>query len=104
VRDPSTGDYLYEPAVDLRAGIEYAVALLPLRLRAGYARVPLEFQWFEVTKDRSSFSLGAGTVVESALGLDAAWERTSFERESSGDRYSEKRTIDRLILTLAYRF
>lgn len=104
VRDPNTGDYLYEPTTDLRAGIEYALGLFPLRLRAGYARIPLEFQWFNVTKDRSSFSLGAGTVVESALAFDFAWERTSFERESRGDLYSETRTIDRLILTLAYRF
>jgi long-subunit fatty acid transport protein len=104
VRDPNSGDYLYKPTTDLRAGVEYAVGLFPLRLRAGYARIPLEFQWFDVTRDRSSFSLGAGTVVESALGFDFAWERTSFERESLGDQYSETRTIDRLILTLAYRF
>jgi len=104
VRDPNTGDYLYDPTTDLHVGVEYAFGQIPFRLRAGYARVPLEFKWFDVTKDRSSFSLGAGTVVESAVGFDVTWQRTSFERKSVGDDYSEERTIDRVILTLAYRF
>ena len=104
VRDPNTGAYLYDPTTDLHIGVEYAFGQIPFRLRAGYARVPLEFKWFDVTKNRSSYSLGAGTVVESAVGFDVAWQRTSFERKSVGDDYSEERTIDRVVLTVAYRF
>ncbi len=100
----NTGDYIYKATTDLRAGVEYALSAYPVRFRAGYARVPLELNWFEVTKDRTSISLGAGTVVESALTFDFAWQRTSFEREAPADKYSETRTNDRLILTLAYRF
>ncbi|MFH1219856.1 MAG: hypothetical protein V1694_05330 [Candidatus Eisenbacteria bacterium] len=99
-----TGDYIYEPTTDIRLGAEYALGAYPIRFRAGYARVPLELNWFEVKKDRQSISLGAGAVVESALALDLAWQRTSFERESKADSYSETRTNNRLILTLAYRF
>jgi hypothetical protein len=103
-RDPDTDEYIYGATTDIRVGAEYAVSAFPLRLRAGYARVPLELNWFEVTKDRTSLSLGAGTVVESALGFDVAWQHTSYERESTADQYSEKRTNDRLLVTLAYRF
>jgi hypothetical protein len=103
-RDPVTDEFIYDATTDIRAGVEYAVSAFPLRLRAGYASVPLELNWFEVTRDRTSLSLGAGTVVESALAFDLAWQHTSYERESAGDSYSEKRTTDRLILTLAYRF
>jgi hypothetical protein len=103
-RDPVTDEFIYGATTDIRAGLEYVVSAFPLRLRAGYARVPLELNWFDVTKDRTSISLGAGTVVESALAFDVAWQRTSFERESSGDSYSEKRTNNRLMLSLAYRF
>jgi hypothetical protein len=57
-----------------------------------------------VEKDRNSWSLGAGAIIESAVALDLAWQRTSFERESTADDYSEKRTVDRVVLTFAYRF
>jgi|GEM_PF-6872873 len=103
-RDPDTDEYIYEPTTDVRLGVEYGLVNLPLRFRAGYARVPLELNWFEMKKDRTSISLGAGAVVQSALTFDVAWQRTSFERESPADSYSEKRTNDRLLLTLAYRF
>ena len=103
-RDADTDEYIYDQTTDIRLGVEYGLPTLPFRFRAGYAWVPLELNWFEVTKDRTSISLGAGAVVESALTFDIAWQRTSFERESTLDSYSEKRTNDRLLLTLAYRF
>jgi hypothetical protein len=112
-RDPLTDQFLYSPTTDVRAGVEYSLSALPVRFRAGYARVPLEFDnWFEVKKDRTSISLGVGAVVQSTLTFDVAWERTSFERnvvlthpDAAPDvSYSEKQTNDRLALTLAYRF
>lgn len=104
VRDPDTRAYLYGATTDVRAGIEYSLAKIPLRLRAGYSYVPLELNWFDVTKQRKSVTLGAGGVFESSLALDVAWEHSSFERESEENSYSEKRTTDRIILTFAYRF
>jgi hypothetical protein len=104
--NPYTGDYIYDPTVDIRLGAEYALSAYPVRFRAGFARVPLELGWFEAKKNRSSISLGAGAVVQSALAFDLAWQLTSFERESLSpdDSYSEKRTTNALLLTLAYRF
>jgi hypothetical protein len=104
VRDIETGKFLYDATTDIRAGVEYSVPLFPLRLRAGYAYVPLELNLFEVKSQRQKFSLGAGTLVEGALTLDAAWQRTRFERKDPESSYSEERTTDRVILSFAYRF
>ena len=103
-RDEETDDYIYDPTTDLRAGLEYTLGFAPVRFRAGYAHVPLELNWFDVKKNRRSVAFGIGTVVESSLAIDGTWQRTSFERELAADSYSEKRTIDRVVMTLAYRF
>jgi long-subunit fatty acid transport protein len=104
-RDPDTDEYLYESTTDLRFGLEYTVPAYPLRFRAGYAHIPLELIWYDVVKNRKAFSLGAGAIIESTVAVDFAWQRTGFEREILGDvQYSEKRTISRIILTVAYRF
>jgi hypothetical protein len=103
VRDED-GEFLYDPTTDIRVGAEYSMATLPLRFRAGYAYVPLELTVFNVDKEKSRYSLGAGAIVEGALALDVAWQRTSFERESTADSYTEKRTLDKAILSVAYRF
>jgi long-subunit fatty acid transport protein len=104
-RDPETDQYLYDASTDLRVGFEYSVPVYPVRLRAGFAHMPLELNWYEVVKNRKAFSLGAGGVIESTVAVDLAWQRTGFEREILGDvQYSEKRTIDRIIVTVAYRF
>jgi hypothetical protein len=97
-------DILYDATTDIRVGAEYLVPVVPLRLRAGYAFVPLALNVFEIEKDRQRISFGAGTIVEGTLTVDAAWQRTSFEREDRQASYSEKRTRDRLILSFAYRF
>jgi hypothetical protein len=103
VRDENN-DFLYDPTTDIRAGAEYSLPNVPLRFRAGYAYVPLELTLFNVEKEKDRFSLGAGAIVEGALAVDAAWQRTSFERESAADSYTEKRTLDKALLSVAYRF
>jgi hypothetical protein len=103
VRDEN-GDFLYDPTTDIRVGAEYSIPNMPFRLRAGYAYVPLELTAFTVDKEKTRYSLGAGAILEAALALDFAWQRTSFEREAPADSYSEKRTLDKAILSVAYRF
>jgi long-subunit fatty acid transport protein len=103
IRDDD-GDFMYNPTTDIRFGVEYGLTAMPVRVRAGYAYVPMALDLFDIEKNRSRFSVGAGTVIESSLVLDVAWQRSSFERESISDSYSEKRTLDRMILSFAYRF
>jgi long-subunit fatty acid transport protein len=104
VRDIDTGQFLFDPTTDVRLGVEYSVPVAPVRVRAGYAYVPLALNVFEIEKNRHRLSFGAGTIVEGTVTLDAAWQRTSFEREDRLASYSEKRTSDRLLLSFAYRF
>lgn len=103
IRD-ERGNFIYDATTDLRIGAEYGLTFMPVRVRAGYAYVPMALNLFHVEKDRSRFSLGAGAVIESSLTLDFAWQRSSFERESMIDSFSEKRTQDRTVLSFAYRF
>ena len=104
VRDLETGQFLFDATTDIRLGAEYAIPVVPIRVRAGYAYVPLALNVFEIEKERQRISFGAGTIVEGALTLDAAWQHTTFEREDRDASYSEKRTTDRVILSFAYRF
>ena len=78
--------------------------MAPVRIRAGYAYVPLALNKFDIEKDRQRISFGAGTIVESTLTVDAAWQHTNFKRSDPEASYSENRTTDRLILSFAYRF
>jgi len=103
IRDES-GNFIYDPTTDIRFGIEYGVPVLPLRLRAGYAYVPLALNLFNVDRNRRKISLGFGAIIQSSLAIDVAWVRSSFERSSPGDSYSEKRTLDKGFLTVTYRF
>jgi hypothetical protein len=104
VRDIDTGQFLFDATTDIRLGAEYAIPVVPIRVRAGYAYVPLALNVFEIEKERQRVSIGAGTIVEGALTLDAAWQHTTFEREDRDASYSEKRTTDRIVFGFAYRF
>jgi hypothetical protein len=104
VRDEDTGEFLFDATTDIRLGAEYAIPVAPIRVRAGYAYVPLALNVFEIEKEKQRLSFGAGTIMEDALTLDAAWQHTSFEREDRQASYSEKRTTDRIIISFAYRF
>ncbi len=103
IRDDA-GNFIYDPTTDIRFGVEYGIPLLPLRLRAGYAYVPMALNRFRIEKNRRGITLGAGTVIESSVAVDIAWVHTSFERSSPPDDYREKRTLDKGLLTLTYRF
>jgi hypothetical protein len=104
VRDPVTGDFLFDATADIRAGVEYTVPVFPARVRTGYAYVPVSLNIFEMVTERQRFSLGGGTIVEDAVTIDFAWQRDWFERRDPVASYSEKRTSDRLILGFAFRF
>ena len=104
VRDPVTGQYLYDATTDLRVGAEYSIPVTPVRVRAGYAYVPMELNVFYIEKNRSRFSLGVGILVEESLTIDFTWQRTTAERKHVESSYSEKQEIDRAIISLAFRF
>jgi hypothetical protein len=104
VRDPVTGQYYYNATTDLRAGAEYSIPNVPVRVWGGYAYVPFELRLFTIEKNRSRISLGTGLLVEKSLTVDFTWQRTTGERSHEASSYREKREIDRVIISLAFRF
>ncbi|MGQ9811306.1 MAG: OmpP1/FadL family transporter, partial [bacterium] len=105
----SRGNYLYDQTLDIRVGVEYTFPQIPIRLRGGWAYLPQALNLFDMKKDENRVSLGFGAIAASSLSFDLAWIRSSFEREIAEEgepdkRYFEKRTTDRALFSLAYRF
>ncbi len=97
-------EYAYRSVTDLRVGLEYARDLgvaadsrMPLRLRLGYALLPVPYRFVatdvfrdqsEIASfdpDRTQISAGLGLGVDPNTMLDAAWTRTSFERSAQSE-------------------
>lgn len=103
------GNYIYDGTLDIRLGVEYAFTQVPIRLRAGWAYVPQALTLFDIKKDEQRVSFGFGGIIASSLAIDLAWIRSSFQRQivDKNDpdyKYFEKRTTDRTLLSIAYRF
>jgi len=75
---------------------------LGVKLRAGYASDPIAFNVPEIVEDRDQYSLGAGFLVGQVMTLDVAWVKSSWE--TALEELTEKREVERLFLSLAYRF
>lgn len=96
--------YAYRSATDLRVGLEYSRDMaittdsrLPLRLRAGYAVLPVPYRLVgtdiflgesdtaRFAPDRTLLSAGIGLGLDPNTMLDAAWTHTNFERSGQSD-------------------
>jgi hypothetical protein len=110
----SNREYAYRSVTDLRFGLEYARDLelaagsrLPLRLRAGYASLPVPYRLIATDvflgsyraatfdSDRSTVSAGLGFGLDPNTMLDLAWNRTSFERSGAADNGRVTREVVR---------
>ena len=116
-----TGDrqYAYRSVTDLRVGLEYARDLaltseshLPLRLRAGFASIPVPYRLVgtdiflgeagaaRFAPDRTLLSAGFGLGIDPNTTLDAAFTRTNFERsgQSAAGAITRERVSENSIL------
>jgi hypothetical protein len=93
-----------------RAGIEFLLPGLPLRLRGGYAYDPLAYELVlgnraEYTRQRHVVAAGAGVLVANAFTIDAAVTFASWERtDADFPEVSEERSERRGFLSGAFRF
>ena len=115
----SDRQYAYRSVTDLRVGIEYARDLalttdsrLPLRLRAGFASIPVPYRLVvtdvfrglydtaRFAPDRTLLSAGFGLGLDPNTMLDAAWTRTNFERsgQSAAGVVTRERVSENSIL------
>ena len=92
----------YDETLSWSLGGEYVLPRLGIKLRAGYASDPIAFNVPEIVEDRDQFSLGAGFLVGQVMTLDMAWVKSSWE--TARKELTEKGEVERLFLSLAYRF
>jgi len=106
---------IFREVFDVRVGAEATLPWAPVRVRGGYARRPFATTFVHedritndkvakstVETERHEWSAGAGTVVGSALALDAAVTVTTGTR--STERLTDRRQSSRYLLTASYRF
>jgi long-subunit fatty acid transport protein len=92
----------YDETLSWSLGGEYVLPRLGIKLRAGYASDPVAFNVPEIVEDRGQVTFGAGFLVGQVMTLDMAWVRSSWE--TAREELTEKREVERLFLSLAYRF
>lgn len=111
--------YAYRSVTDLRIGLEYTRSITiapgsrqPLRLRAGYASLPVPYRLvgtdvflggYDIARfapDRTLLSAGLGIGLDPNTTLDAAWTHTDFERsgESAAGVVTTERVSETSIL------
>jgi hypothetical protein len=107
---PPLADSDYSGHVSVRAGAELALPSWPLRGRAGYAFEPVVYELLlgnpaRLTRDRHTWSVGAGVLLADVFALDVG---ASFARFERSDRdfaaVFESRHERRVVLTAAYRY
>jgi len=102
--DPAERRAAYEATTEIRAGVEFIVPSLPLRLRAGYMSSPLAYRGYDIDSDRSYFTLGAGVLIDTVLALDAAFVTGGFERSRDETDYTVQQDETLVVLEAHYRF
>ena len=109
-----------EAVWNLHAGAELRVPDLPIRIRGGYAYMPLALSTLEeivfiendelvayvgdaeIVRDRHIISFGAGVVIDRVFELDAAFAFGSFERDTG--YLVEEQKLTEILLSGTYRF
>jgi long-subunit fatty acid transport protein len=115
----------YRETVEFKVGAEYLLsAPAPIRLRAGYAYMPLSYKLLltqrvpsgggidtiyeqaNITKERQYWTVGAGVLLAESLTLDLAYMDGGFARTgqiSGPSIYQEDQTDRRFLATLTLR-
>ncbi len=91
-----------KPTLDLHFGAEFWVPQTPVRLQAGYGRLPSPFKGDDVISDKDLFSGGMSVLVDQALLVQTTVVYTSWHRDIGG--WGEDLQLTHLQITLAYRF
>jgi long-subunit fatty acid transport protein len=92
----------YDETLSWSLGGEYVLPRLGMKFRAGYASDPIAFNVPDILEDRDLYSLGAGFLVGQVMTLDVAWVKSSWKTAQTN--LVEKREVERLFLSMAYRF
>jgi long-subunit fatty acid transport protein len=99
---------IFRATLNLRAGVEYDVKEIGLRLRGGFIYSPSPYEGDPSSFDRKYITAGLGLLLTESTMIDVAYARgfwntfrTNYDRTS---RVDEKITTNNVILTFSYRF
>jgi long-subunit fatty acid transport protein len=106
---------VFREVVNLRAGLEFVMPFIPIRLRAGYAYVPFALPYLqadriagdqitkaEIETERQIYTAGCGVLLGRVLTIDASYEYMIGKRAI--DTLVDDRANQRVVLTGSYRF
>ncbi len=106
---------VFREVVDLRVGGEILLPVIPVRLRAGYTRIPYALEYLqadrifmdsiqkaEIKTERQIFAAGAGLLIGRVLTLDASYEYQTGKRAIPS--LIDDRSSQRVVLSGSYRF
>ena len=106
---------MFREVFDLRAGVEWTLPWIPLRVRGGYAWLPDPLLYMqsdrvaiddleraEIVQERQQWAIGAGGLVGRVLSLEAAFTHTAGERATRS--VSNRKESQTFVITAAYRF
>jgi long-subunit fatty acid transport protein len=98
----------FRSVLNYRAGLEYTIPNINLKVRGGYAVYPSAYNGDPSDYDRKQISFGLGYLVEESMMIDAAYSIGSFNTlHSNYDSYSiteEDVKTKNFVLTLSFRF
>ncbi len=114
-RNPGTLTTTFREVFEYKAGAEYTLGWLPLRLRAGYAWLPYQLDALQndridendlvkahVDRERQRVAVGIGGLIGQTLTVDAALSFTDGSRSTAS--MQDERASYRFVLGAAYRF
>ncbi|MCK4597385.1 outer membrane protein transport protein, partial [bacterium] len=92
----------YQETLSLSVGGEYILPQVGTKIRAGYSSEPIAYTVPEIVEDREQYTLGVGFLVGQVMTLDLAWVHGTWKTSQSS--LTEKDEVDRVFLSVAYRF
>ena len=107
---------VFQPSVNVRAGLEVTVPNIEMSLRGGFAYLQSPYQFDQAANAQKYITAGIGFLIDNSIAVDVGYARGYWETshvnytgsDSNGNSFSqgtaEKIRTNNLIATFAYRF
>ncbi len=99
--NPYMGD-AYREVLSWHIGAEALVPKLGVKFRLGYYRDPIPYKLKNIQNERDFFTFGLGFLMGKVMTLDFALVHSLWETSSKG--LDERHDVNRVFLTVGYRF
>ncbi|MCZ6677062.1 MAG: outer membrane protein transport protein [Candidatus Poribacteria bacterium] len=102
--DTASNDFqnFYTDTLRLHIGMEYFVPGVNIPIRIGYLHDPLPYVGKVIEDNRDFLTVGTGVIINQVIKVDVAYLRGLWEQ--SDPSLNEKRDLNRLFVSAAYRY